>query len=115
MRELTCRKSQEVRELSSWSENIRSYLIIGCVTLILYWPIWWWGQASQLVARTVLWKAIFYFNLLAMWISWVLIYLVIKCGRDLQDDATWIELLKSLCFLVAMLTLMDLPLMISQL
>jgi len=50
-----------------------------------------------------------------MWISWVVLYLVLKKGMSLEDDEIWREVLKSMCFLVSMLLIMDLPLMISQL
>jgi len=50
-----------------------------------------------------------------MWISWVVLYLVLSRGMDLQEEMIWREVLKSLCLLVTMLFIMDLPLMISQL
>jgi len=101
----------------SWSENIRTYMIIGCATLILWWPIWWAGQglASINISYTPIWKGMFYLNLFCMWISWVVLYLAISRGMDLHEDLIWRAVLKSLCFLVAMLFIMDLPLMISQL
>lgn len=101
----------------SWSENIRSYMIIGCVTLILWWPIWWAGQAlaSVNISYTPIWKGMFYLNLFSMWISWVVIYLTQSRGMDLHEDLIWRDVLKSLCFLVAKMVIMDLPLMISQL
>lgn len=100
----------------SWSENIRTYMIIGCATLFLWWPIWWAGQAlaSINVSYTPIWKGVFYLNLFAMWISWVVVYLVLSRGMDLHEELIWREVLKSLCFLVAMLFIMDLPLMISM-
>jgi len=101
----------------SWSENIKTYQIIGCITLILWWPIWWVGQAlaSMNISYTPMWKASFYVNLFIMWISWVVLYLVLKKGMSLEDDEIWGEVLKSMCFLVVILLIMDLPLMISQL
>ncbi len=104
-------------ESLSWSENIRTYVIIGCVTLILWWPIWWAGQAltSINISYTPILKAMFYLNLFSMWISWVTVYLVLSRGMSLKDDSTWREVIKSMCFLVAMLFIMDLPLILSQL
>jgi len=102
-------------ESLSWSENIRTYQIIGCVTAILWWPIWWAGQAltSINISYTPIWKGMFYLNLFSMWISWVVIYLFLMKGMDLHEELIWREVLKSLCFLVAMLFIMDLPLILS--
>ena len=90
-------------------------MIMGCVTLILWWPIWWAGQAlaSINISYTPIWKGMFYLNLFSMWISWVTVYLVLSRGMSLEDDSTWREVIKSMCFLVVMLFIMDLPLMIS--
>jgi len=92
-------------------------MIIGCATLILWWPLWWTGRVltATNISYAPIWKACFYANLFSMWISWVILYLVLKKGMRLEDDEIWREVLKSLCFLAIMLLLMDLPLMISML
>jgi len=100
----------------SWSENINSYGIMGCISLALWWPLWWFGSSLPLTLfNSFIWKASFYANLFVMWISWVVLYLVLSRGMDLQEEMIWREVLKSLCLLVTMLFIMDLPLMISQL
>jgi len=57
----------------------------------------------------------FYLNLFSMWISWVVVYLFLMKGMELHEELIWREVLKSMCFLVGMLLIMDLPLMILQL
>lgn len=74
------------------------------------------GQAlaSFNISYTSIWKGMFYLNLFSMWISWMVIYLVLSRGMDLHEKLIWREVLKSMCFLVVMLFIMDLPLMISM-
>lgn len=91
-------------------------MILGCVTLALWWPIWWVGEALAKINiyYVPIWKGVFYVNLFIMWISWVVIYLTQSRGMELQEENIWREVIKSMCFLVAMLFIMDLPLILSQ-